>query len=145
MAKVHCSFKILLSPGQCGSVGGASSCKPNGCRFDPQLGHMHGLRFGPQSGHVQDEIEQCFSHISVSLPPFFPPFSLSRINKRNLKIKYCSNKFANIFCGISISLITVLEFSLIAIFVKMTYQFWAIFMSHWETSCFSVLCNNMNS
>lgn len=41
-------------------------------------------------------------------------------------LKYCSNRFANISYDVFISVITILEFSLIAIFVKLCYHFWAI-------------------
>ena len=33
-----------VSPGQCGSVGWESSCRPNGGRFDSLAGHMPGLQ-----------------------------------------------------------------------------------------------------
>ena len=49
---------------RCGSVDWVSSCKPKGCRFDSQSGHMPGLR-------VWSPVR---THTDVSLPLFLPPF-----------------------------------------------------------------------
>ena len=49
-------------PGWCSSVDGALACKPKGCWFDSQSGHMPGLGARGQP------------YIDVSLPVFLLPF-----------------------------------------------------------------------
>ena len=75
------SYKhIIRNPSRCDSVGWASSYKPEGCRFDSQLGHMPGLQ-----AHVLKATDWCSSP-TVMFPSLFPSLSLYK-NKNILSKK----------------------------------------------------------
>ena len=61
------------SPGWCGLVGWALSCKPKSLRFDAWSGHMPRWRARSWSGHVQEATDQCFSLESMFLSFSFSP------------------------------------------------------------------------
>ena len=50
------------SPHWCDFVGWAWSCKPKGCWFDSQSGHMSGWQAMSSVGGVQEATNRCFSH-----------------------------------------------------------------------------------
>ena len=64
--------KIKISPGRCGSVDWAPACKPKGCHFNSQSGHMPGLWVrSPVWGSQEATTYWCFSpFLSPSLPLF---------------------------------------------------------------------------
>ena len=67
--------KMKYCPGQCGSVGWASSCKGKGHQFDFCLGHMSGLwAWSPGGACVSSNQLMFLSQIDVSLFLFLPPF-----------------------------------------------------------------------
>ena len=54
--------KIVMSPGWCGSVDWVLTCKPKGCQFGSQSGHMPGLWAGsPVGGALEESTRWCFS------------------------------------------------------------------------------------
>ena len=56
-------------PGWCGSVDWVPACKPKGCRFNSQSGHMPGLQARSAVGqHVRGKHTLMFLSLSLSLP-----------------------------------------------------------------------------
>ena len=72
--------RISLSPGQCGSVCWASSCKAKWDQLDSQAGHMSGFWSRSPTGgvHARGNPLMFLSHINVSLPLFPLPSPLSK-------------------------------------------------------------------
>ena len=83
-------IKMMISPGWCGLVDRVLACKPKGCSFDSQPGHMPGLQAGPPMGGAREATTQrCFS---PSLSPSCP-LSL-KITK---SIKSLKKRMINLF------------------------------------------------
>ena len=62
-------FRKQFSPVWCGSVDWAPACKPKGCRFDSQSGHMPGVRAQSPLG-ARDR--PAYIDISLPLSPTLP-------------------------------------------------------------------------
>ena len=80
----YISVEQKMGPGWCCSVVWASSCEPNGCRFDSRSGHMPGWWVQSPVRVLWKVANQCssftsmFLFLSFSLPP-----PLSKIKSKN--------------------------------------------------------------
>ena len=100
--------KEYIHTGWCGSVDWAPACKPKGCQFNSQSGHMPGLwTRSPVGGHIRGNHTLMFFFLSFSLPS---PLSKNKqnlfkkialfdfLNKITLKNKYICKQFNQYEC-----------------------------------------------
>ena len=70
-----------VSPGRCGSVGGAPFCKAHVTGLMRSRGTYLGRRFSPDQGACERQLLNV-SHINVSLPPLSPPLKKNGVTAK---------------------------------------------------------------